>query len=64
VAMRNLAVVRQTYQLGRASLLDVIAEQRRYIEIENGYTDILKQVYDAGVEIRRAVGTITPEATR
>jgi cobalt-zinc-cadmium efflux system outer membrane protein len=61
VAARNLAVVRQTYQLGRASLLDVIAEQRRYIEIENGYTDILKQVYDAGVEIQRAVGTITPE---
>jgi cobalt-zinc-cadmium efflux system outer membrane protein len=64
VATRNLAVVRQTYQLGRASLLDVIAEQRRYIEIENGYTDILKQVYDAGVEIQRAVGTITPEATK
>src|SRR2546422_607968 len=35
VATRNLAVVRQTYALGRGSLLDVIAEQRRYIEIEN-----------------------------
>jgi cobalt-zinc-cadmium efflux system outer membrane protein len=64
VATRNLAVVRQTYQLGRASLLDVIAEQRRYIEIEHGYTEVLKQVYDAGVEAQRAVGTVTPEATR
>src|SRR5881409_4504569 len=57
VATRNLAVVRQTYALGRGSLLDVIAEQRRYIEIENGYTDTLKQVYDAGVEIARVTGT-------
>jgi len=56
VARRNLAVVRQAYQLGRGSLLDVVAEQRRYIEIENGYTDALKQVYDAAVDIERAVG--------
>jgi outer membrane protein, heavy metal efflux system len=55
VARRNLDVVRQAYGLGRGSLLDVIAEQRRYIEIENGYTDVLKQVYDAAVEIERAV---------
>ncbi len=56
VARRNLDVVRQAYELGRGSLLDVIAEQRRYIEIENGYTDVLKQVYDAAVDIERAVG--------
>ena len=56
VAGRNLGVVRQAYELGRGSLLDVIAEQRRYIEIENGYTDALKQVYDAAVDIERAVG--------
>ena len=59
VATRNLAVVRQTYQLGRASLLDVVGEQRRYIEVENGYTEVLRQVYDAGVEIQRAVGEVT-----
>jgi cobalt-zinc-cadmium efflux system outer membrane protein len=57
VARRNLAIVRQTHELGRISLLDVIAEQRRYIDIENGYTEVLKQVYDAAVEIERAVGT-------
>ncbi len=57
VARRNLDVVRRSYELGRGSLLDVIAEQRRFIEIENGYTDALKQVYDAAVEIERAVGT-------
>ena len=54
VAGRNLAVVRQAYELGRIPVLDVIAEQRRYIEIEMGYTDALKLVYDAGIEIQRA----------
>ena len=57
VARRNLDVVRQSYELGRGSLLDVIAEQRRLIDVETGYTDVLKQVYDAAVEVERAVGT-------
>lgn len=60
VARQNLEVVRQTSTLGRATLLDVIAEQRRYIDIETGYTEALKQVYDAVVDIERAVGTLEP----
>jgi cobalt-zinc-cadmium efflux system outer membrane protein len=56
IAARNLDVVRKTYGLGRGSLLDVVAEQRRYIDVENGYTDVLKQVFDAAVEIERGVG--------
>jgi cobalt-zinc-cadmium efflux system outer membrane protein len=55
-AQRNLDVVRQTYQLGRTTLLDVIAEQRRFIDVEIGYTESLKQVYDAAVDVDRAVG--------
>ena len=55
VAGRNLGVVRQAYELGRIPVLDVIAEQRRYIDIEMGYTDALKLVNDAGIEIQRAV---------
>ena len=56
VARANLEVVRRTYELGRATLLDVISEQRRYIDIEMGYTEALKQVYAAGVEIVRVMG--------
>ncbi|MBI3637777.1 MAG: TolC family protein, partial [Candidatus Rokubacteria bacterium] len=56
VARRNLDVIRQSYALGRLGLLDVVAEQRRYIDIEVGYTEALRQVYDAHVEIERAVG--------
>jgi cobalt-zinc-cadmium efflux system outer membrane protein len=56
VARRNFETIRQAYELGRGSLLDVIAEQRRYIEIETGYTDALKQLYDAVAEVERATG--------
>ena len=58
VARRNLDVVRQSYELGRGSLLDVIAEQRRFIDVETGYTDTLKQVYDAAVDVERAIGAV------
>jgi outer membrane protein, heavy metal efflux system len=58
VARQNLAVVRKAYELGRHPLLDVIAEQRRYIEVEMEYTDVLKHVYDAVVELERALGIV------
>ena len=60
VARKNLDVVRRTYELGRTPLLEVIAEQRRYIDVEMGYTESLKLVYDAAVEIERAVVTRHP----
>jgi cobalt-zinc-cadmium efflux system outer membrane protein len=56
VARRNFDAIRQAYALGRGSLLDVIGEQRRYLEIEAGYTDVLKQLYDGVAEIERATG--------
>lgn len=58
VARQNLTVVRKAYELGRHPLLDVIAEQRRYIEIEMGYTAVLKQAYDAAVALERALGVV------
>src|SRR6266496_234687 len=53
-ASSNLEVVRQTYELGSKTLLDYIAEQRRYIELENTYIDSLLATYSAQVEIARA----------
>ncbi|MEP7037709.1 MAG: TolC family protein, partial [Acidobacteriota bacterium] len=50
----NLGVVRQTYELGARSLLDYIAEQRRYIQVKNDFIDAQLQVYLARVEILRA----------
>ncbi len=59
-AARNLDVVRQTYGYGRVPLLDVIAEQRRYIDIETGYTDILFDAYASRIALEKAVGTSLP----
>jgi outer membrane protein, heavy metal efflux system len=59
-AARNLDVVRQTYGYGRIPLLDVIAEQRRFIDIETAYTDVLLDVYASRVALERAVGTDLP----
>ena len=58
VARENVAVVRRAYELGRLSLLDLIAEQRRYLEVETGYTEALKQVYNAAVDVEHAVGAL------
>lgn len=53
-ANANLDVVRQTYELGSKNLLDVIAEQRRFIEVQTGYIEALVNTYQARVEIERA----------
>jgi len=54
-AARNLEVVRQIYSYGRITLLDVITEQRRYIDIETAYTDVLLDAYVARVALEQAI---------
>jgi outer membrane protein, heavy metal efflux system len=56
VARRNLDVVRESYQLGRVSLFDVIAEQRRFLETEMAYTEALADAFEARTSLRRALG--------
>ena len=56
-AAANLDVVRQTYELGSKTLLDYIAEQRRFIETENGYIDALLEVFLARTEILKATNS-------
>jgi cobalt-zinc-cadmium efflux system outer membrane protein len=55
-ASQNLEVVRKTYELGRTQFLDVIAEQRRFIDIEMGYTEALNRYYQAAVRVRTVTG--------
>jgi len=52
----NLEVIRKTYELGAKTLLDYIAEQRRYYEVESEYVDAILGTYRARVEISRASG--------
>jgi len=56
-AQANLDVVRQTYELGSKTLLDYIAEQRRFIELENDFIDAQLAVYNARVEIQRSTSS-------
>jgi cobalt-zinc-cadmium efflux system outer membrane protein len=58
LALQNLDVVRQTYELGRATVFDVLAEQRRYLEFERGYSNALREAYDARTALRRALGDV------
>lgn len=56
LARQNLDVVRQTYELGRATVLEVLTEQRRYLDIEQAYTTALREAWDARVALKRALG--------
>lgn len=56
LARQNLAVVSQSYQLGRLTVFDVLAEQRRYLEVERSYTETLKAAYEARTALERAIG--------
>jgi outer membrane protein TolC len=60
-AGQNLVVIRKTYELGSKTLLDYIAEQRRYIELENDYVDSLLETYRARVRV--ALASAAPELT-
>ena len=56
-ANANLEVVRQTYELGSKTLLDYIAEQRRFIEVETAFIDSLLETYLARIEIQRTAAS-------
>jgi cobalt-zinc-cadmium efflux system outer membrane protein len=50
----NLRVIWQTYELGKNTLSDYIAEERRFLEIENELIDAFLETYQARIEILRA----------
>jgi cobalt-zinc-cadmium efflux system outer membrane protein len=61
-AQLNLDVVQQTYTLGQKTLLDYLNEQRRFIDIETGYTESLKEYFNSLIEIERAAASPVPTA--
>lgn len=58
----NLQVIWRTYELGSRNLLDYIAEERRFLEVESELIDTELETYSANVEIMRA--TNAPELTK
>jgi outer membrane protein, heavy metal efflux system len=58
LARQNLTVVRQSYQLGRVTVFDVLAEQRRYLDVERAFTNALRSAFDARTALNRAMGQL------
>jgi cobalt-zinc-cadmium efflux system outer membrane protein len=56
LASQNLNVVRQSYDLGRITIFEVLAEQKRYLEQERAYTETLRLAYEARTALKRAMG--------
>jgi outer membrane protein TolC len=46
----------EAYDLGRFPLSDVLTEQRRYLEVEGAYTEVLLRAYEASAAVARAFG--------
>ena len=55
-SQENLRIVRGAYELGELRMLDVINEQRRLLETQRAYTDLLRDANIAVAELERAVG--------
>jgi cobalt-zinc-cadmium efflux system outer membrane protein len=58
LARQNVDVMIEAYDLGRFPLSDLLLEQRRYIEVEAAYTEVLARAYQARASLRRALGEI------
>ena len=58
LALQNLNVVAQTFQLGRATVFDMLAEQRRYLDLEQAYTNALREAWEARAALKRALGEV------
>jgi outer membrane protein TolC len=58
LARQNLTVVVQTYELGRATVFDVLAEERRYLDVERAFTSTLREAYEARQALKRALGDV------
>ena len=56
LARQNLAVVGQSYELGRVTVFEVLMERRRYLDVERGYTEALRAAYEARTALNRALG--------
>jgi outer membrane protein, heavy metal efflux system len=58
LARQNVTVMRQTYELGRATVFDVLTEQRRLVDFERAYTNALREAYEARTDLNRTKGGV------
>jgi cobalt-zinc-cadmium efflux system outer membrane protein len=53
---KNLAVMRQAYNLGELRLLDILNEQRRLLDTELSYIDTQAELFRSYAELEEATG--------
>ena len=58
LARQNLFVVQQSYDLGLLTLFDVLAEQRRYLDVERSYTRALQAAFESRTSVALARGDV------
>lgn len=58
LARQNLGVVAQSYDLGRVTVFDVLAERRRFLDLERTYTDTLRAAFEARTDLQKALGDL------
>jgi len=58
LARQNLTIVRQSYELGRTTIFEVVSELKRYLDFERGYTETLREAYEARTALNRALGVM------
>jgi len=54
----NLKTIRAAYQLGEYRITDLIAEQRRVVDAEREYTELLAERYRAAIDLQLATGDL------
>lgn len=52
----NLRIIRAAYTAGELRLFDVLNEQRRLVDTQRAYTEVLLEYFQSVVELERAVG--------
>jgi cobalt-zinc-cadmium efflux system outer membrane protein len=58
LARQNLAVVSRAHELGSLTVFEVLAEQRRYLDLQRAFTSTLRDAYEARQALRRALGDV------
>jgi cobalt-zinc-cadmium efflux system outer membrane protein len=55
-SQESIRIIRTSYELGEVQLLDLLQEQRRLVETQKAYTEILKEHYVARAALEAAIG--------
>jgi cobalt-zinc-cadmium efflux system outer membrane protein len=58
LARQNLDVVGRAHELGSLTVFEVLAAERRYLELQQAFTTALGDAYEARQALRRALGDV------